>query len=105
MQGLVLGPKLRILPSQDTPPILADFQGSGKAIDDLQMLMIHIISPPILSQDPRCGQAVQIGAGMLIEANIIIRWPGMPGHSYLFSRFSISQLTLESFCMRSQSFL
>ena len=69
------------------------------------MLMIHLVGPPILPQYPFRGQAVQIGAGVLIEADIIIRRPWMPGHAYLFSKLSISQFTLESFWISVQSFL
>jgi len=97
VQGLILGLKLRVLPLQNPYPVVPILYRFTVIIDDPQMLMVHIVRPPILSQHPFCGQSVQIRADVLIGADKIVRWPGMPGHAYLFSKLSISQFTFESF--------
>ncbi len=104
MQCLIFGSHLRKIPFQAPYSSITFLYRFAKTIDDPQVLMVHIIRMPILTQNPFCGQTVQIGAGMLIEADIIVRRPGMR-HAYLLSKLSISQFTLESFWISVQNFL
>jgi len=81
MQSLILGLNLRILPFQNPYLLVPLLYRITKTIDNLQMLLIHIMRPPILAQDPRRGQSIQIRTGMLIEADEIIWRPGLSGHA------------------------
>jgi hypothetical protein len=50
-------------------------------------------------------ESIEIGAGVSVQAFKIMGWIGGARHSYVFSRFRISQLTLESAWISVQSLL
>ncbi len=54
MQRLEFGFKFRVLSFQKTDPLIPDFEVAIKEIDDLQMLLIHIMGPSVFVEDP-CG--------------------------------------------------
>ena len=55
MQRLKFRFKLGILPLQNPYPLIPGFEVAIKAINDPQVFLVDIGSPPVLLQDPRRG--------------------------------------------------
>ena len=103
MPGLQFGLQFGILSLQNADSFIPEFQLAIKALDDPKMFLVDLFGLSVLLQDPLRGHPVQIGAVMPVETGKIIGWIDPTRHAYGFSRFRISQLTLESAWIRVQS--
>jgi hypothetical protein len=105
MHGVEFRLQLGILPFQQAYPLIPAFQLAITAIEDPQVVLVDLGGVSVLFQNPRGGQAVEIGAGVLVHACKIRGRLRDARHAYRFSRFRISQLTLESAWIKVQSLL
>jgi len=105
MHGLQFRLQFRILPFQNPYPRIPPFSLAIEPIDDPQMVLVDLIGPSVLLQNPLGGHSVQRGAAVPVGAFTIMGRIGMARHAYWFSRFRISQLTLESAWIRLHSLL
>jgi hypothetical protein len=103
MQGMKFRLKFGILPLENADPLIPGFSLAIKTIDDPQMFLVYFLAPPVLLQDPLGGHSIQIGAAVPVQAFKIMGWIGKTRHAYLFSKFRISQLILESVWISVQS--
>jgi len=103
MQGLKFGLQFGILPFQPPDPLLPALNLAIKTLYDSQMFLVYLLAPPVLLQHPLGGHSVQIRTAVPIETFKIMGRVEGTRHSYLFSRFKISQLTLERAWISFQS--